>query len=220
MTAVARRQNIAHIVVAALLLGVGCSPLIQPESAGRTRDDRRIFVVHDNWHAAIVFKKADLGTDLIPEAEDFSSVEYVEFSWGDADYFETPDAGILLALRAAFWSRGSVLHVVGVERTLQEHFRPAEIIQVPVSDEAFQRLGQFLSAHFDRADSSVRATARPGLTPNARFYPSTGRFSIARTCNTWVAEALQYAGLPVTSAFVVTAANLASQVRPLGIVVE
>jgi hypothetical protein len=43
-----------------------------------------------------------------------------------------------------------------------------------------------------------------------------GKFSLLRTCNTWVAEALQYAGLPISSGFVITAANLGRRVQPLG----
>jgi hypothetical protein len=53
------------------------------------------------------------------------------------------------------------------------------------------------------------------LVPNSRFYPSTGNFHILRTCNTWVAEALRYAGLPVTSRLVITAASLVRRVRSL-----
>jgi hypothetical protein len=91
---------------------------------------------------------------------------------------------------------------------------------VPISRDRFHRLTEFLSRQFDRLQPGARATSAPGLTPNARFYAATGKFSILRTCNTWVAEALEYAGLPVTSGFVVTAANLASRVRPLGVVID
>jgi uncharacterized protein (TIGR02117 family) len=214
-----RRRKFAGLIFLTVLLAASCS-VPEPELAAPIAQRRDIFIVHDNWHAAIVVRKMDLSGGLIPEIEDFPGAEYLEFSWGDTDYFQASQPGIRLAFRAAFWSRGSVLHLVGINRPLQEHFHAAEIIRVPISDEAFQRLTQFLSNHFSRAESGARATPRPGLAPNGRFYRSIGKFNIVRTCNTWVAEALEYAGLPVNSGFVITAANLAGRVRPLGFVIE
>lgn len=220
MTAILCAWHFSCLSVLALVLAAACSSVREPPLATVTGQGRDIFIVHDSWHAAIVVRKIDLPAGLIPETEDFPDAEYLEFSWGDADYFQTPEAGIRLALRAAFWSRGSVLHLVGIHRPLREHFHAAEIIQVPVSDEALERLAQFLSKHFYRGEPGARAIPRPGLAPNGRFYRSIGKFSIIRTCNTWVAEALEYAGLPVTSGFVITAASLGGRVRPLGLVIE
>jgi uncharacterized protein (TIGR02117 family) len=202
-----------------ILLAVSCSPVGAPPLAPPRGHDRDVFIVHDDWHAAIVLRKIDLAAALIPEIEDFPGAEYLEFSWGDADYFQSPQTGIRLALRAAFWSRGSVLHVVGIDRPLPDYFSAGQIIQVPISHDGFHRLTEFLSMQFERVGPGGRASPAPGLVPNSRFYPSTGKFHIFRTCNTWVADALQYAGLPVTSGLVITAASLARRVRPLGVAV-
>ena len=92
-------------------------------------DDRKnvrtVFVVHDAWHAAIVTKKSDIPIAVLPELRDFPSAEYLEFSWGDRDYFPAPDAGVGLALKAAFWSSGSILHVVGFKEHCARALFPA-----------------------------------------------------------------------------------------------
>ena len=67
-------------------------------------------------------KKSDIPIAVLPELRDFPSAEYLEFSWGDRDYFPAPDAGVGLALKAAFWSSGSILHVVGFKEAVQEFF--------------------------------------------------------------------------------------------------
>jgi uncharacterized protein (TIGR02117 family) len=215
-----RRWHSALLLVLSLLPAISCSPVGAPPLAASIGQDRDIFIVHDDWHAAIVLRKIDIAAALIPETKDFPGAEYLEFSWGDADYFPAPQASIGLALRAAFWSRGSVLHVVGINRPLPDYFSAGQIIQVPISRGALHRLKEFLAMQFDRVQPGARATSIPGLVPNSRFYPSAGEFHIFRTCNTWVAEALQYAGLPVTSGLVITAASLARRVRPLGVVVD
>jgi hypothetical protein len=82
------------------------------------------------------------------------------------------------------------------------------ITELRLSEEAFTRLLAFLDATFARADPSRVAEAHPGLYPYSRFYDASGKFGILRSCNTWVAEALQSAGLPVDPSFVVIASNL------------
>ena len=173
-----------------------------------------VFVVHDAWHSAIVAKKADIPAGVLPEIEDFPSAEYLEFSWGDRDYFPAPDGGLGLALKAAFWSSGSVLHVVGFRDTVETTFPGAEIIEVVLSKESFQGLIKFISETFSRPYPPTPAEPRPGLFPNGRFYSAEGKFSVLRTCNTWVAEALRAAGLPISPSYVITAGNLGNQVRP------
>jgi len=174
---------------------------------------RTVFVVHDAWHSAIVVKKADIPAGVLPEIKDFPSAEYLEFSWGDRDYFPAPDGGLGLALKAAFWSSGSVLHVVGFRDTMKDTFPSAEIIELVLSDDGFRRLIKFISDTFSRPHPPTPAEPRPGLFPNGRFYSAEGKFSISRTCNTWVAEALRAAGLPISPTYVITAGNLDNQVQ-------
>lgn len=175
---------------------------------------RTVFVAHDSWHSAVVIKKADIPIAVLPEVKDFPGAELMEFSWGDRDYFPAPDPGFGLALKAAFWSKGSILHVVGFNDTVENAFPGAEIIKIQLSEEGFQRLIKFISDTFSRTQPTLPAEARPGLFPNGRFYFAEGKFSILRTCNTWVAEALSSAGLPITPGCVITANSLGNQVRP------
>jgi uncharacterized protein (TIGR02117 family) len=187
-----------------------------PESRLREegRNTRSVFIVHDSWHSVIVIKKTDVSAAALPEIRDFPDADYLEFSWGDRDYFPAPDPGLGLALKAAFWSGGSVLHVVGFKDAMEKLFPNAEIIEIGLSEEAFQRLVKFVSDTFSRSHPAVAAEARSGLSSNARFYTAEGKFSILRTCNTWVAEALSSAGLPINPGSVITARSLGDQVRP------
>ena len=202
-------------VVAFLQLQTACSTsIMQLNSLPHGENDKRIFVVHNYWHAALVVRKADLSQGLVPEQDHFLEAEYLEISWGDRDYFPAIEESVGLALRAAFWSRGSVLHVVGFNGAVRDYFPDGEIIELALSREPFRRLSEFLSGSFARTDPSIPAQSQPGLVANGRFYPATGRFSILRTCNTWIAEALESAGLGISPWYVITAGSLARQVRP------
>lgn len=204
---------LARIFLIVFLLHTYSNTAAEIPVRGQAKNIRTVFVVHDAWHAAIVIKKADIPTVVLPELNDFPSAEYLEFSWGDRDYFPAPDAGIGLALKAAFWSSGSILHVVGFKDAVENVYPGAEIIAITLSEEGFQRLIKFISDTFARPHPLAPAEARPGLFSNGRFYSAEGQFSLLRTCNTWVAEALSAAGLPISPGHVITAGNLGNQVR-------
>ena len=200
---------------ALLQLLTACSaPIMQLDSYAPGNNDKRVFVVHNNWHAALVVRKADLSRGLVPERDHFPEAEYLEIGWGDRDYFPATEESVGLALRAALWSRGSVLHVVGFRGAVKDYFTAGEIIELALSRESFRRLSEFVSTSFIRADSIMPAQSQPGLVANGRFYPASGRFSILKTCNTWLAEALKSAGLGISPWYVITAGSLARQVRP------
>ena len=176
-----------------------------------------LFIVHNSWHAAIVLSKNEIPSAVLPEIADFPAAEYIEFSWGDKDYFPDPHSGVLAAIKAALWSTGSVIHLVGLSGSVEQSYRGAEIIELRLSLGAFNRLLETLAQTFARAQANGRAPASPGLFPNSRFYPATPKFSLLRTCNTWVAEILESAGIPVAPRMVITAGNLASQLAPLAL---
>jgi uncharacterized protein (TIGR02117 family) len=207
-------------LVVALLLASGCAPPLTELQPGAQENDRKIFVVNYGWHTSIVIKKADIHSSALPELRDFPDAEYVDIGWGDWDYYQAPDPGLGLALKAAFWSSRSVLHVIGFKDAVEKYFSGSEIVRITLSDEAFRMLVEFVSAAFVRPDGVGPAPGLHGLAPNSRFYPANGRFHLFRTCNTWVAEALQAAGLPIAPAYAFTAGNLSYQVKRFGTVVK
>jgi len=170
-----------------------------------------VFIVYNSWHAAIVLRKSDLAERLMPELADFPSVQFVEFSWGDKDYFPDPQSGAFSAVKAALWSSGSVLHLVGFTDSVERFYRAASITELRLSAIAYEALVDYIDETFKREKSLGRAPASAGLFPESRFYPASRKFSLLRTCNTWVAEALENAGLPISSGYVITAGNLHSQ---------
>jgi uncharacterized protein (TIGR02117 family) len=170
-----------------------------------------VVVVHDSWHAAIVLRRADITHDSLPELVDFPDAEFIEFSWGDKDYFPNPDAGVFTGIKAAFWSSGSVLHLVGFSGNPKSFYRSEELVELRLTTNAHGRLLDYISRTFFRPPPRDRAEASAGLFTYSRFYPATHKFSLLKTCNTWVAEALKSAGLPISPGHVMTADSLATQ---------
>lgn len=185
--------------------------LSQWACADKESSCRSVFIVDNSWHAAIVLRTRDLSVKTMPELADFPAAEFIEFSWGDKDYFPDPQSGVFAGLKAALWSGGSVMHLVGFSDTVDNFYRGATVTELRLSAIAYGRMVDYISETFAREKSLGRARAAPGLFPQSRFYPASRTFSLLRTCNTWVAEALEQAGLPISTGIVITAGNLRSQ---------
>jgi uncharacterized protein (TIGR02117 family) len=209
---------ILRSVLICLLLTVNCASAL-PHWACATQEStcKLVFVAHDTWHAGIVLRKADIALDSLPELVDFPDAEFIEFSWGDKDYFPDPNAGMFTAIKAAFWSSGSVLHVVGFSGEVKSFYRSGDLVELRLAANAHARLLEYISDTFSRPQPKGRAPASPGLVTHSRFYPATGKFSLLKTCNTWVAEALESAGLPVSPGHVMTAGSLATELSGIGV---
>jgi len=173
---------------------------------------KSVFIVRGGWHAAIILYSADISQPVIPEIVDFPQARFIEFSWGDKDYFPDPDAGPFTAMKAAFWSSGSVLHLVGFTEEVARFYPGVEIVQLQFARQAYDKLLDYLSQTFARRQPALRASSSAGLYPYSQFYPATGQFALWKTCNTWVAEALASAGFPIAPSFVITAGQLSEQI--------
>jgi len=205
--------NIAPALLCFLLLLPSVDQAAAGWECGATQSDcKTVFIVHGGWHAAIVLYAADIPQLEVPEIADFPQARFIEFSWGDKDYFPDPHAGSFAAMKAAFWSSGSVLHLVGFTEDVARFYPGAEIVQLHFANPAYDELLDYLSETFARPEPGMRASPSAGLYPNSRFYPATRRFALWKTCNTWVAEALASGEFPIAPSFVITAGQLSEQI--------
>jgi len=84
-----------------------------------------------------------------------------------------------------------------------------------VSREGIERLWEFLWNYLLPGKEGPPRRIGSGPYPQSVFYASTGTYNLSHTCNTWTAEALRVAGLPVSAAGVVFAAQILDQLPPL-----
>jgi uncharacterized protein (TIGR02117 family) len=171
-----------------------------------------VHVVRYGWHSGLVIPR----DQIPPAAARFPTARFLEVGWGDRAFYQSPDAGIVLALEASLASEGSVLHVTGLDRPPAEHFAHAEITPVVLSARGAEALARFVSRAYARDAAGEPIDLGPGLYPGSRFYAATGRYSLLYTCNSWIAEALRTGGCPITPAWALTGGSLAFQARRCG----
>jgi uncharacterized protein (TIGR02117 family) len=206
-----------------MLLGVfafactGLAPMLLPSP---NEPAPVIYLVSHGWHTGLVLKRVDIPAALWPESRDFPEADYLEVGWGDWDYYQTPEPGLGLTLKAAFWPTASVLHVVGFHESVTEYFPTSEIIALKLSLSGLECLVAYIHDSYARDDAAKTAPLGKGLYGDSRFYPARGKFHLFNTCNVWTARALRAAGYPIGPFTAITANDLMSQARAFGKVVQ
>jgi hypothetical protein len=87
------------------------------------------------------------------------------------------------------------------------------VFEFNLSTAGLERLSNYLWAAFDKSGDGTPRRLAAGLEPGSVFYAATGTYSASYTCNTWTAEGLRVAGVPVTPAGVVFVSDLTDQLR-------
>src|SRR3990167_7677185 len=189
----------------------GCTSAPAPSALQRTDGAwRTLYVVNHGLHTGLQIARADLLEVLPGLAEAFDDGDFLELGWGDEDFYRAPQATLGLTLQALLWPTASVLHVLPISGDPGRGFAASEGVAVRVSEDGYRQLLAFVAASFTRTPADALTLLGPGLYPGSRFYRATGHYSLRRTCNTWVAEALAASGCPLSPGRVITAGQLMS----------
>ena len=193
-----------------LALGNACAPLppVAAPAPAAPPSGPLVYLVSHGWHVGVALERSEVSPTMWPESATFSSFRYLEVGWGDADYYPAARGTTGLALKAAFNSKGSVLHVVAFDAPPREFFDGARVIEIALSRRGFDDLSGFIHASYARDAAGDPIMVGPGLYGHGAFYRATGRYRLHDNSNNWTARALAVAGCAIDAAATVTAGSV------------
>ena len=208
-------------LLAAAALAAGCAAPVADRSepaAGREpapsgHSARSVRVVDHGWHTAIVVRREDVDPTIWPEVRDFADAALVEVAWGDRDFYMAEKPTGWLAVKAALFTSGSVLHVAGLAGSALASLPADAVVELAVSRDGFDAMTRFIHDEYRRNAEGGSVPLSRGLYGTSWFYAARSRYHLFNTCNTWVARALREAGLHVTSAGTLTAGAVMHQAQ-------
>jgi uncharacterized protein (TIGR02117 family) len=209
------RRFAVKIAVACILCGLAdCSatpPVVHyTGSASRTG---LVYVISGGWHTEIGLPLGEITGPLSTLKPEFPSARYLVFGWGARDYYMARNPGIGDILRAI--APGPAVMLVIPLQMPPEAFYGSNAFAIHASPEGIQRLSQFLWDYLAAGRQGRPRRIGTGPYPQSVFYASGGTYNLDHTCNTWTAEALRIAGLPVSASGVVFAGQVLDQLPPL-----
>ena len=169
-----------------------------------------IYVVRRGWHMDIGFAAGDLQPPLKDAVDQFPGVRYLFFSFGDQRYLLAKDRNAPVLLAALWPGRGMIL-ATAVASSPQDAFGAAHVVALSVTQKQARDTQAFV---WHSLENGVTPYAT-GPYEGSLYFAATPRYSAFHTCNTWAAESLRAAALPIHSAGVIFAGQLWSQVRRL-----
>ena len=170
--------------------------------------ENEVYVVNHGWHTGFVVPASDI-QKLIPELKQrFKNVPYIEFGWGDNEFYQAEEITSGVTLKAIFLPTDSVVHAVAVTRKADKYFKHSEVEKFCLEDPEFKSLVKFISSSFYRDESGNILKLNHGIYGDSQFYKAKGDFHIFNTCNKWTAKGLESAGMNISTTFKLTAGSI------------
>jgi hypothetical protein len=200
------------------------SPVAQSPAAlflPPAQDSAVIYVARRGWHVDVGFAAADLEPPLRSLLAEFPGARYLFFGFGDRRYLLAKNRNAPVLLAAVWPGRGMIL-ATGLASPPSAAFGASQVAALAVTARQASDAQAFVWYSLDRqpvldqqtTDNPVRSYAL-GPYEGSLFFTAAPRYSGFHTCNTWAAEALAVAALPIHSAGVIFAGQLWGQVRRL-----
>ncbi len=172
-----------------------------------------VYVARRSWHVDVGIEVTDLAPPLAAVADALPGARYLFFGFGDRHYLlaKKHNAPVLLA---ALWPGAGMMLVTGLSSSPAESFGGDAVISLELKAEQMRTLQAFIWNTLDTRSGAPSAYA-PGPYAASVYFTASKKYSALRTCNTWVAQALQASGLRIQPTGVVFASQLWSRVRRL-----
>lgn len=179
------------LAVAGILAMTGCAvPVLRPCD---DLADVVAWVADYGWHTEIILPAAALTGQLAGFRA--PGMTALSFGFGKRDFITVPSPGLGDFVAGAIPGSASVrlqtLHVAPGRST------SSPVVRVVLSPAGLMSLQGFLSAAIVRAPDGTPVVAAPPPDADTRFYSATSGYSLAYTCNSWAADGLRGAGLPM-----------------------
>jgi uncharacterized protein (TIGR02117 family) len=171
-----------------------------------------VYVIGRGWHTDIGLPAREITGPLAKLEQGFPGVQYLVLGFGDRHYLLTRDKTFGDMLLALLPGRGAML-VTALRAPPQAAFGTAHVVALHITQIGLERLTAFLWASVETGPDGNPVPLGDGPYPGSTYYASAATYDVAYTCNTWTADALRAAGLPVRADGVLFAGQVMDRAR-------
>jgi uncharacterized protein (TIGR02117 family) len=194
-------RKVLHWLILFLLFVAGCSDnpkIVQSPEKYSGLGPHKVYVVSHAWHTGFVIPAIKV-YQAIPSLEvRFRSSTYIEFGWGDKQFYQAKEITTGLALRAILWPTETVVHAVAVPKDVGGYFGNSQIERLCLNDEELLLLVKFVSNSFAKNGSGEVEMLAKGIYGDSQFYKGAGDYHLLNTCNEWTAKGLKSIGMDIS----------------------
>lgn len=202
-----------RIVLVAAIVALAMSGCTTAPAAVATPPATRIAVVERDWHTDVCLRTADADAQLLRLTRGYDGSTFLCIGFGDRHYLISRERGPLTLLSALLPGEGALLVTI-LRDTPAAAFGNDNVVELDVDDNGIERLRAFLNRSVQTNHAGEPVGLGDGPYPGGLYFGSTARYNGFYTCNTWTADALREAGIPMHGP-VLFAEGVMRQVREL-----
>ena len=176
-------------------------------------EQEEIYIVSHGWHTGFVVPAKRIQNQLPKLRKRFGDIPYIEFGWGDKDFYQAKEITTGLTLNAILWPTESVIHAVAVPKKVDKYFVNSTVEILCLSGKEYSSLLRFISESFYKDEHGEILELKSGIYGNSQFYKGVGNFYFMNTCNNWTAKGLKSAGMDISPTFKLTAGSIMDYVK-------
>ena len=193
-----------------MLLVIACStkPHIVNSTDITVSSARKVSIVSHGWHTGFVVPAETITNQLPQLKERFNDTPFIEFGWGDKNFYQAKEITSGLTVQAIFWPTESVIHAVAVPEPAEIYFSNSDIETLCLQDRQYAKLVSFIENSFFKESNSDIVPLKSGIYGNSQFYKGEGDFYLMNTCNKWTAKGLSSADMDISTTFKLTARSI------------
>jgi len=206
LSLLAARAAIALLVT--LLPGCATSTQATASDAPATAID----VVERDWHTDVCIRTEDADARLMRLVVGYNGSHFLCFGFGDRHYLLSRERGPMTLLSALLPGAGAILLTV-LRDTPAAAFGADNVVRLGVSEQGITQLREFLANAVQTDGSGAPVGLGDGPYPGGLYFGATAQYDGFYTCNTWTADALRTAGIPIHGP-VLFADGIMRQIRP------
>jgi len=189
---VTRVARVAIATLITLLSACATSPQTTPSDDPATTID----VVERDWHTDVCIRTEDADARLMRLVVGYDGSHYLCFGFGDRHYLLSRERGPMTLLSALLPGAGAILLTI-LRDTPAAAFGADNVVRLGVSPQGLAQLRKFLGDAVQTDSSGAPVGLGDGPYPGGLYFGATADYAGFYTCNTWTADALRAAGIPI-----------------------
>ena len=174
-----------------------------------------VYVVNHGWHTGFVVHASEIQKEIPELKQRFGNAPYIEFGWGDKEFYQANEITPDITLKAIFLPTESVLHAVAISSEADKYFKHSEVHKFCLEDLELKSLVDFISNSFSRDESGSILKLNHGIYGDSQFYKAKEDFHIFNTCNKWTAKGLESTGMKISTTLKLTAGSIMNYLTKL-----
>ena len=155
-----------------------------------------IDVVEGDWHTDVCIRTSDADAPLLRLAEGYDGSRFLCLGFGDRHYLLSRERGPLTLISALLPGDGALLLTI-LRETPAAAFGAENVVRLDVDRQGIDNLRAFLNKAVQTDPTGAPIRLGDGPYPGGLYFGSTTRYAGFYTCNTWTADALRTACIPI-----------------------